>query len=200
MDKFLVRAAVREAENFFALVVPLMNGSLDTEPLLFPLEPGIYPCSSQTSKLATKALIIHVPRMLCIHYTVHIRSYAWPTGRLAQRLGLARYALCIRIGRAHGRNYEKPFPPKRVPKPYACKSERTRMVLARIMAGTAYHRYRARAHGRNAPHAMDTALHTACIQQYSESVKHAVCLRALNLRCAKCRSAVRGRQARIGCL
>ena len=99
MDKFLVRAAVREAENFFALVVPLMNGSLDTDPLLFPLEPGIYPCSSQTSKLATEAFIIHVSRMLCM-YTVHVRSYAWPTGRLAQRLGLARYALCIRIGRA----------------------------------------------------------------------------------------------------
>ena len=83
--------------------------------------------------------------------------------------------------RAHGRNYEKPFPPKRVPKPYACKSERTRMVLARIMAGTAYHRYRARAHGRNAPRAMDTALHTACIQQYSESVKHAVFACALSI-------------------
>ena len=47
-------------------------------------------------KLDTEAFIIHVPRMLCIH----VRSYAWPTGRLAQRLGLARYALCIRIGRA----------------------------------------------------------------------------------------------------
>ena len=81
MDKFLVRAAVREAENFFALVVPLMNGSLDTDPLLFPLEPGIYPCSSQTSKLATEVFIIYVPR-ICFAYTTQY-TYDHMHGRLA---------------------------------------------------------------------------------------------------------------------
>ena len=65
---------------------------------------------------------------------------------------------------------------------YTRASQNVRVwFLARIMAGTAYHRYRARAHGRNAPHAMDTALHTACIQQYSESVKHAVFACALSI-------------------
>ena len=80
MDKFLVRAAVREAENFFALVVPLMNGSLDTDPLLFPLEPGIYPCSSQTSKLATEAFMYRVYALHTLHSTRTIICMAdWPS-------------------------------------------------------------------------------------------------------------------------